>query len=112
MALLDAPAGVLDDPGPGVTLRRRAQGRADVVVASFTERRVLEGRIERLARMVHPDGGLWICWPKRASKTAINLTDDVGGNLTLPLGLVDNKVCAVDATWTAPRLVVRRRYRT
>ena len=58
-----------------------------------------------------PACGLWISWPKRASRLATDLDDDVVREVALPTGLVDNKVCAIDATWTALRLVIRRELR-
>ena len=77
-----------------------------------TRTRVLEPRLDPLASMVFPSGGLWIAWPKRSSGMATDMTDDAVRRLALPRGLVDNKVCAVDATWTALRLVWRRELRT
>ena len=57
--------------------------------------------------MVRPAGGLWVAWPKRSSGVDTDVTDHVVRALALERGLVDNKVCAVDATWTALRLVWR-----
>jgi hypothetical protein len=57
--------------------------------------------------MVRPSGGLWVAWPKRSSGVATDLGDHVVRKLALARGLVDNKVCAVDATWTALRVVWR-----
>ncbi len=57
------------------------------------------------------DGGLWIAWPKRASKVQTTMTEDVVREVALPTGLVDNKVCAIDATWSALRLVIRKELR-
>jgi hypothetical protein len=57
--------------------------------------------------MIVPSGGLWIAWPKGASEVAADVTDHVVRDVALPLGLVDNKVCALDATWTGLRLVRR-----
>lgn len=112
LALLDAPAGLLLELPPNVRVRRQARGRADVVVVFVTRTRVLEPRLDPLASMVFPSGGLWIAWPKRSSGMATDMTDDAVRRLALPRGLVDNKVCAVDATWTALRLVWRRELRT
>jgi len=111
LAVLAAPAELVLDLPPGVEVRRQARGVADVVVAFFTGMTALEGRIHRLAPMVFPAGGLWIAWPKRASGMATDITDDHVRRVALPLGLVDNKVCAIDATWTGLRLVWRRSLR-
>ncbi len=91
---------------------RRAVWAADVVLAFFTEAAELERRLDRLGAMVFPAGGLWIAWPKRTSGVATDLTDHAVRASALPRGLVvDDKVCAVDATWTGLRLVWRRELR-
>ena len=36
-----------------------------------------------------------------------DMTEDVVRKHALPRGLVDNKVCAIDETWSGLRLVVR-----
>jgi hypothetical protein len=61
--------------------------------------------------MMEPAAGLWIAWPKRASKVATDITEDVLREIALPTGLVDNKVCAVDETWSGLRLVIRLQHR-
>jgi hypothetical protein len=111
VALLDAPDDLLDDVPPGAKVKRHARGRADVVVGFFTERRALERRMDALARMIYPDGGLWIAWPKRASGMATTVNENVVREIALPMGLVDNKVCAIDETWTGLRVVWRRERR-
>src|SRR5580700_3560 len=112
LVLVGAPVGVVDGLPPGVTVKRQARGRADVVVAFFTERRELERRIDGLGRLVFPAGGLWVAWPKRASGMETTVNQHVVREVALPLGLVDNKVCAVDETWSALRLVWRREHRS
>jgi Protein of unknown function (DUF3052) len=62
------------------------------------------GRIKR-------DGMIWVSWPKKASKVATDVTEDVIRDVALPLGLVDVKVCAVDETWSGLKLVIRRENR-
>ena len=52
-------------------------------------------------------GGLWIAWPKRASGVETDLGERAIRELGLDAGLVDNKVCAIDATWSALRFVYR-----
>ncbi len=64
--------------------------------------------MQRLGAMVFPAGGLWVAWPKRSSGLTTDVTDDGVRAAALPLGLVDNKVCAIDATWTGLRLVWRQ----
>jgi hypothetical protein len=54
---------------------------------------------------------VWVCWPKKASKVATDVVEDVVRDVLLPTGLVDTKVAAVDDTWSALKLVVRRELR-
>jgi len=111
VALVGAPGGILDDLPTGVTVKRQARGKADVVVAFFTEQRDFERRIDALGRMIFPMGGLWVAWPKKASGVATTMNENVVRAVALPLGLVDNKVCAIDETWSGLRVVWRRERR-
>lgn len=109
VALLHAPPNfVLDVPG-GVVIRRRARGHVDLILGFFSSKNAVEREIVRLGKMVFPDGALWISWPKKASALRTDLDDNTVRDVALALGLVDNKVCAVDATFTALRFVWRRR---
>jgi hypothetical protein len=111
LALLDAPEGVITGLPTSVVVKQAPRGKADVVVAFFTTRSALQRRLGMLGKMIFPSGGLWIAWPKRASGVASDLTDEVVRELALPLGLVDNKVCAIDDTWSGLRIVWRRELR-
>ena len=83
----------------------------DVIVGFVTWRAELEAELDRLRARMAPACGLWIAWPKRASKVPTDMTDHVIREIALPTGLVDNKVCAIDETWTGLRLVIRRELR-
>ncbi len=107
IALLGAPVDLDLELPAGVTVKRRGAGSADVVVQFVTRAADLERRLDRLAAMIRPAGGLWIAWPKRSSGVGTDMSDHVVRELALPRGLVDNKVSAVDATWTALRIVWR-----
>lgn len=85
--------------------------RYDVIVTFMTQRAELEDQLPRLRARMAPACGLWIAWPKRASKLPTDITDDVVREVALPTGLVDIKVCAIDQTWTGLRLVIRRENR-
>jgi hypothetical protein len=110
---LDAPDHLEELLGEleGVSVRRSLRGHADLVMCFVTERRRLERRAARLREAVAPDGMVWVCWPKRASKVDTDMTEDVVREVLLPTGLVDNKVAAVDETWSGLKLVVRRELR-
>lgn len=114
VALLGAPGGFEDDLAPlpsGVRLIRRLAADLDVAVLFVTRRAELERRFPVAAARLTPAGGLWVAWPKRSSGVATDLTEDVLREVGLPLGLVDNKVCAVDEVWSGLRFVWRRERR-
>jgi hypothetical protein len=85
--------------------------RYDVIVTFVNERAELEAELPRLRARMAPACGLWIAFPKRASRVPTDMTDHVIREVALPTGLVDNKVCAIDDTWTGVRLVIRRENR-
>lgn len=85
--------------------------RYDVIVAFVTQRAELEAELPRLRARMAPACGLWIAWPKRASRVPTDVTDEVIRDVVLPTGLVDNKVCAIDGTWSGLRVVIRKQNR-
>ncbi len=107
-APLDELVGGLPD---GVRLLARATRDLDLVLVFVRERRVLERELARLQPRLQPAGAIWVAWPKRASKVATEVTEDVVREVALPRGLVDVKVCAIDEVWSGLRLVVRRELR-
>ena len=114
LGLLGAPDGFGDTLGElplGVTIRHSARGPLDVIVAFFTARHELERRLPAAVRALDHAGGLWIAWPKRASGVPTDVGEGLVRELGLATGLVDNKVCAIDATWSGLRLVYRLRDR-
>lgn len=110
VALIHAPddAEALLAPIPdGVRIRRMAQGPVEVAVAFYTRARDLEREIPRLRDVIVTDGGLWLAWPKKSSGVETDVTFDVVQRAGLGVGLVDNKVAAIDDTWSGLRFVVR-----
>jgi hypothetical protein len=51
---------------------------------------------------------VWVSWPKKASGVATDVDENTVRRIALPLGFVDVKVCAIDATWSGLKLVVRK----
>jgi hypothetical protein len=115
VGLLDAPesfAATLGElPDGVVAVSDLTEGPFDVILAFFTERLALEVRLQALIEAIDRAGGLWIAWPKRSSGVAGDVTENVVRELGLAAGVVDNKVCAVDETWSALRFVIRLRDR-
>jgi hypothetical protein len=72
----------------------------------------LETRLPKMQDAIKQDGMIWVSWPKKTSKVPTDVTEDVIRKQALKLGLVDVKVCAVDATWSGLKLVIRKELRT
>ena len=112
VAVLQAPDGfAIDNLPPGVEVRHQARFPLDVIVSFHTRRADLAKRLPVLMKALPPDGGLWIAWPKRSSGVATDITEDTIREVGLPTGMVDNKVCAIDETWSGLRLVLRKELR-
>jgi hypothetical protein len=105
-ALGQLPVGVKSGP------LGRAKAAFEVVVAFFDAESEFQRQLPRLERAITPAGSIWIAWPKRASGVPTDMSEDVVRKHALPRGLVDNKVCAIDETWSGLRLVVRLENRT
>ena len=109
--LMGAPERFAEDtlgPLPGVEVHRRAGSSAyDVVLAFAPDFRALQQRFGPARERLTTAGGLWVAWPKRSSGLATDLDENVVRDFGLATGLVDNKVCAIDATWSGLRFVVR-----
>ena len=83
----------------------------DAAHVFVTRRAELEAAIALLRPRLAPAGFLWVSWPKKASGLASEVTEDEVRRAALPTGLVDIKVCAVDAVWSGLKLVIRRELR-
>jgi hypothetical protein len=105
--LLGAPEGFALDLPDDVRVVGRASGKADVILSFHTERAGLERRLPALRACMEPAAGLWIAWPKKASKVPTDLNENVVRDFALANVLVDNKVAAIDEVWSGLRLVIR-----
>ena len=68
----------------------------------------LEAKLHQLMPLLGDHGFIWVSWPKKASKVETDITEDVIRDVCLPMGLVDVKVCAIDATWSGLKLMRRK----
>ena len=107
----DGFAAVLGVLPPEAEWRARLASDLDVVIAFYTSRDALCEEWPELTEAAEPRGTVWVAWPKKASKVATDLTEDVLRELLLPTGWVDNKVCAIDDTWSGLRFALRRALR-
>ena len=111
MALIDAPSGFAESLPrlpDGASLAQRGTSEADVVVWFIMSASELESLGNAMKRMPPASGMLWVAWPKRSSKIATDLAEDVIRGAALKAGLVDTKVCAIDDTWSGLRLSRRK----
>ncbi len=79
----------------------------DLIVLFSKNRSILDRRLPGCKKLLAPAGMLWIAWPKKASGLATDLDFNIVQKAGLKLGLVDNKVAAVDDTWSGLRFVYR-----
>ncbi|HEV2236878.1 MAG TPA: hypothetical protein VGR57_09495 [Ktedonobacterales bacterium] len=110
IALLRAPAGFAATLGalpPGATLAPATGWRCEVVLLFVATRARLAGDLPNAMSGLAAAGGLWLAWPKRAAGVPTDLTEEAVRAAGLAAGLVDNKVCAIDDTWSGLRFVVR-----
>lgn len=99
----------LDRPGDWAGI---ADARKYDCIHAFTQRRAeIEAHLTALQDAIKPDGMIWVSWPKKASKIATDVTEDVIRAEALKRDLVDVKVAAVDETWSGLKLVIRKERR-
>jgi hypothetical protein len=110
VALIGAPEGfekTLGDLPEGAKLRRTATGSPDLVLWFLRSRAVLEREIKKRAPLA-ARRGMWIVWPKKTSPLAGDVNENHVRAAGLAAGLVDYKVCAVDADWSGLKFAQRK----
>ncbi len=107
------PQAVRAEIEAGAAPRYLARPGKDLPAAHIfhTKAAALEADLSKLRPLLAPAGMVWASWPKKAAKLETDITEDVIRGLALPLGFVDVKVCAVDATWSGLKLVIRKALR-
>jgi hypothetical protein len=88
-----------------------AKPGVEVLVFFTTRRGELERRFGKLKQTLAPADGLWIAWPKKASRIETDLDFATVQRIGLDAGLVDNKSAAIDDAWQAIRFVYRKQDR-
>jgi len=106
-----APAGWEIPELPQGVLVVRTGRQADVVIAFARAAGDVVRDVERLGRVVAPNGSLWLAWPRRAGGHVSDITDNLLREIALPLGLVDVKVAALDHDWSALKFMWRQERR-
>jgi len=110
VALINAPRGFETTLGAlpeGVTFPAEAERDSDLIIWFIRMRFELESGVNQM-RDLTGNGGLWIVWPKKSSGVVSDLTENIVRDTGLAVGLVDYKVCAIDATWSGLKFAVRK----
>lgn len=112
IAVIDAPRRAMPaiaELAAAAPLDLKFTGREpyDVILVFCENLWSLNGRFTQAKDRMAQAGGLWIAWPKKASGVETDLSEDIIRDVALAAGLVDNKVCAIDDTWSGLRLVIR-----
>ncbi|MGH8871878.1 MAG: DUF3052 domain-containing protein [Acidimicrobiia bacterium] len=89
----------------------RTELPADIFIVFADRSDEAERGFQRAITYVPVDGAIWVFWPKKGSGVETDLTEQTLRDLFLPTGMVDNKVIAVDETWSGLRFVVRKENR-
>lgn len=107
-AMPDSVRAEINSCGAAVTLLDSPEPPVETAHLFVTHCATLHCKLRMLLPLLARDGMIWVSWPKRASGVATDITEDIIRAVALPLGLVDVKVCAVDATWSGLKLVIRK----
>jgi len=110
VAWVRAPSHISELIGPlpaGTTELARPGRGMDLVHLFVTTQIDLGRRFGPLAERLAPAGMLWVSWPKKTSELFDGLGREEVRRIGLDLGLVDVKVCAVDADWSGLKFVRR-----
>lgn len=110
VALVNAPKDfekTLGELPEGVKFKKKASGKEDLIIWFLRMRVELEDRVNEM-RELTGDGGIWLVWPKQASGMKTDLNQNILRETLLSNGLVDYKVCAVDATWSGLKFAKKK----
>ena len=108
--LVSAPADFADTLGSlpeGASLTRRFSPSVDLILWFVRSQKDLDGNLPKWAARV-PKGGMWIVWPKKASRMTSDLQQTSVRRCGLAAGLVDYKIASVDAIWSGLKFAVRK----
>lgn len=107
----ESPLGfALEDLPSGTQIHHQLEP-SDIFLIFATASPAIEDLFHQAMQQIPAEGAIWVAWPKKSSGVATDLTEDTMRDLFLPTGMVDNKVCAIDETWSGLRFVVRKENR-
>lgn len=94
-----------------LTMVGKADARIDAAHLFVTKRNQLDERLASLRQRIALDGQVWVSWPTADVTAPSGITEEAIRDAALPLGFLDTKRCAIDATWSALKLVIRKELR-
>ena len=111
IAILNAPERYISHTllglPPNVEIVTTLEGQFDLIQYFAANTETLSSNFPRLKQHLTQQGGLWISWIKVSSGVTTNLTEPAVRQFGLDSGLVDVKVIAVDAVWSALKFMYR-----
>lgn len=95
----------------GVKFLKRKSTEVDFIHLFAKDIKTFEKSFFKIKDEIKKDGIIWVSWFKKASKIPTDMSEDVIRDTALKVGLVDVKVCAVDAVWSGLKIVWRKENR-
>ncbi len=102
---------VVNAPRGFALVKKKGRAPFDVALVFVTKRAALKKTFAAQTKKMTEAGGVWIAWPKKSSGVKTDVTEDALRDVILPTGWVDNKVCAIDETYSGLRFVKRKERR-
>jgi CheY-like chemotaxis protein len=115
LALINPPKDFIKTLGrlpQGVKIQKQLFSQSDLIILFIETQEDLQNCIIKFSGKLEPNGKVWIAWPKKTSQTTTDVTQATVRKTGLALGLVDYKVCSIDATWTGLLFAQRKSKRT
>lgn len=97
---------------PNIELIESGEVLADFVHIFAFEQVGLQELLSQVRSEIAQNGMIWISWQKKSSGIESNVNSNFIRSIALPLGLVDAKVCSINETWSALKVVIRKELRT
>jgi hypothetical protein len=110
VAFLNAPPDYAETLGAlpeFVKVSTRLKNQLDFVQIFATDRLVLETKFPKSKDCLKEKGMIWVSWPKASSGLRSTITEGNVRETGLKNGMVDVKICAIDATWSGLKFVRR-----
>jgi hypothetical protein len=113
VALLGPPDGfseTLGDLPDGLELQHRLTKHTNLAMWFVRSRRELEAETEFTGARLPEGSSLWIIHPKQSSRYKADFNQHDVRRAGLAAGLVDYKVCSVDADWSGLKFARRKNH--